>query len=251
MSIGLALTLIFAPAVFWIGYAYYHDRIKPEPLVLTAFSYFLGFLSGWLCLHAYDILLPVLGIPADPERMPGLSLEFLLYCIVVVGLVEEAFKFLPFLAAVTRFSDFNEEIDGIFYASACALGFASYENLFYLPALTGFALYGRAIASPLSHTVFASVWGHAVGTACVRRQRLWPAILRGVGLAALLHGLFDFLTLSPLLRLFSALLLLAVWLWRIRTVESLARKQMPESRMKRALSVSDSDSVSKKLNELK
>ena len=67
MSLWLLLALIFAPAVFWIGYAYYHDRFEPEPLVMAAFSYFLGFLAGWLCLHAYGILLPVLGIPADPE----------------------------------------------------------------------------------------------------------------------------------------------------------------------------------------
>jgi RsiW-degrading membrane proteinase PrsW (M82 family) len=116
-------------------------------------------------------------------------------------------------------------MDGIFYASACALGFASYENLFYLPWLTGFALFGRAVASPLSHTVFASVWGHTVGVACFRRKKLGPAILKGVGLAALLHGLFDFLTFSPLLRLFAALLLLAAWLWRIRTVERLAKEK--------------------------
>jgi RsiW-degrading membrane proteinase PrsW (M82 family) len=225
VSIGLALALIFAPAAFWIGYAYYHDRVRPEPLVLTAFSYFLGFLSGWLCLHAYGLLLPALGLPADISRIQGLNLAFLLYCIVVVGLVEEVFKFLPFLAAITRFSDFNDESDGIFYASAVALGFASYENVFYLPALSGFALYGRAIASPLSHATFAAIWGHVVGTAVIRRRRLLPAMLKGIGLAALLHGLFDFLTLSPLLRVFSALLILAAWLWRIRTVERLAKQK--------------------------
>jgi hypothetical protein len=49
-------------------------------------------------------------------------------------------------------------------------------------------------------------------------------VIRGVGLAALLHGLFDFLTLSPLLRIFSALLILGIWLWRIRTVERLAKR---------------------------
>ena len=223
MSIWLALALIFFPAAFWIGYGYYHDRFKPEPLVLAVFSYFLGFMSGWLCLHAYDILLPALGIPADPEAFQGLNLAFLIYCIVVVGLVEELFKFLPFLAAITHFSDFNDEADGIFYASTLALGFASYENVHYLPGLAGFALFGRAIASPLSHSVFASIWGHTVGVALIRGQRLMPAILKGVALAALLHGLFDFLTLSPLLRIFSALLILAAWLWRIRTMERLAK----------------------------
>ena len=218
------LALIFAPAVFWIGYAYYHDRIEPEPLVMAAFSYFLGFLAGWLCLHAYDILLPALGIPADPGPIQGLNLDFFLYCIVVVGLVEELFKLLPFLL-VMRFSDFNDEMDGIFYASACALGFASYENVHYLPGLAGFALFGRAFASPLSHSVFASVWGHLAGVAYIRKKKLLPPVLKGLGLAALLHGLFDFLTLSPLLRFFSALLILAVWLWRIRTSERQAKKK--------------------------
>ena len=224
MSIWLLLALIFAPAVFWIGYAYYHDRFEPEPLVMAAFSYFLGFLAGWLCLHAYDILLPALGIPADPEPIQGLNLEFFLYCIVVVGLVEELFKLLPFLL-VMRFSDFNDEMDGIFYASACALGFASYENVHYLPGLVGFALFGRAFASPLSHSVFASVWGHLAGVAHIRNKNLLPPVLKGLGLAALLHGLFDFLNLAPLLRFFSALLILAVWLWRIRTSERQAKKK--------------------------
>jgi RsiW-degrading membrane proteinase PrsW (M82 family) len=232
MSIELALALIFVPAAFWIAYAGYHDRFKPEPLVLTAFSYLLGFLAGWLCLRAYAVLLPVLGIPGDPAPLAGLNLEFLLYCIVVVGLVEEAFKFLPFLA-VMRFSDFNGETDGIFYATVCALGFASYENVHYLPALSGFALYGRAMASPLSHSVFAAIWGQRVGVARIRGARLRPAIIQGVGLAALLHGLFDFLTLSPLLRIFSALLILVLWLWRIRTVERLADSERSDGRKRR------------------
>jgi len=224
MSIPLALALIFGPAAFWIGYAYAHDRSRPEPMVLAAFSYFLGFLSGWLCLHAYDLLLPALGLTADLERIQGLNLKFFLYTLLVVGLTEEFFKFLPFLCAITRFSDFNEEGDGIFYATACAVGFASYENLFYLPLLSGFALFGRAVATPLSHALFASFWGHWVGVARVRRQRLLPAALKGVGLAALVHGAFDFLNLSPALRVLSALLVLAAWIWRIRTVERLNRK---------------------------
>lgn len=224
MSIPLALALIFGPAAFWIGYAYAHDRSRPEPVVLAAFSYFLGFLSGWLCLHAYDLLLPALNLSADLERIQGLNLRFFLYTLLVVGLTEEVFKFLPFLCAITRFSDFNEETDGIFYATACAVGFASYENLFYLPLLSGFALFGRAVASPLSHALFASFWGHWVGVARVRRQRLWPSALKGVGLAALVHGAFDFLNLSHALRILSALLVLAVWIWRIRTVERLERK---------------------------
>lgn len=226
MSIRLVLILIFAPAIFWIGYFYYHDRLKPEPPILTAFTYLLGFLSGWLCMRYYEIVLPLTGIAFDPETLQGLNLPFLGYCIIVVGLVEEVFKFLPFLV-IMQFSDFNEEIDGIFYASACALGFASYENVHYLPGLTGLVLFGRAFASPLTHTIFASLWGYMTGRAYLRKKKIWPAICMGVGLAALLHGLYDFLTVSPLLRVFSALLILVAWIWRIRTSELLAKKKDP------------------------
>lgn len=224
MSLLLLFSLIFAPAVFWVGYFYYHDRFKPEPLVLTGFSYLLGFLSGWLCLRAYDLLVPIFNLSVDIDAIAGLNLSFLLYCILVVGLVEEVFKFIPF-RLMMLFSDFNEEIDGIFYSAAVALGFASFENIYYLPALTGSALFGRAIASPLTHTIFATIWGAWVGSRHVHRKPLWPVILGSIALAALLHGLYDFLTFSPpLLRILGALLLLVLWLWRIRTSEWMVQK---------------------------
>ncbi|MBN1939502.1 MAG: PrsW family intramembrane metalloprotease [Candidatus Aminicenantes bacterium] len=223
MSVWLQLALLFLPAAFWIGYAYYHDRFKPEPPILTIFSYFLGFAAGWLCLRTYDVLLPALGLPIDLDPIGGLNLKFFLYCVLVVGLVEETFKFIPFLL-ITRFSHFNEELDGLFYAATIALGFAAFENMQYLPCLSGFELFGRAVASPLSHSVFAAIWGHLVGCARIRKKGMVPAATLGLGLAALAHGLFNFLNFSPILRFLSALLVLALWLWRIRTAEHLARK---------------------------
>ncbi len=223
MSITLIVTLVFAPSLFWFGYFYYHDRFKPEPPILTALSYLLGFFSGWLCLQSYESFFSRYKIPLGDSGLVGMNLSFLLYCILVVGLVEELFKFVPFWV-MTRFSDFNEEIDGIFYASAVALGFASYENIHYLPQLTGFVLVGRAFASPLSHTIFASVWGYLVGRKRVHGQRIWPAAVIGVGLASVSHGLFDFLTFSPVWRLLGALMLLVLWLWRIKTSEMIAAK---------------------------
>lgn len=223
MNVSTIVTLVFAPALFWFGYFYYHDRFRPEPPILTALSYLLGFFSAWLCLNFYDSFLTGYAYPGDGADIARLDLPFLLYCIVGVGLVEELFKFAPFWV-MTRFSDFNEEIDGIFYASAVALGFASFENIYFLPQLTGFALFGRAMASPLSHTVFASVWGYLVGRRRVLGRKTWPAVLAGVGLAALFHGLFDFFTFSPVWRLLGALLLLLLWLWRIRTSEIIAAK---------------------------
>ncbi|NIO48972.1 MAG: PrsW family intramembrane metalloprotease, partial [Candidatus Aminicenantes bacterium] len=58
-------------------------------------------------------------------------IQFLFYSIGITGIVEEFFKFLPFIIVIARFKSFDEKIDGIIYASVIALGFASYENMGY------------------------------------------------------------------------------------------------------------------------
>jgi len=226
MIVIFLFAAIIAPAVFWISYFYYKDRFRPEPVTRLIEAYLLGVLAGFLCWAFYEIQ-PSFGIPANFMTVlaQGSKLDLVLYSIGGVGLVEEAFKMLPFLVLVRRFKAFNEKIDGIIYASVLAVGFASFENLGFLPTMKGWALVGRAFASPLTHTVFASIWGYLIGKAVIKKQPLLPAALRGLFLAALVHGLYNVLTINPVLRVLSALLILAVWIWQIRTLEMEARKE--------------------------
>jgi RsiW-degrading membrane proteinase PrsW (M82 family) len=231
MTLILILSGIIAPAFFWIGYFYYKDRFQPEPLINIGISYLLGFAAGFACIKSYNLLI-LLGLPGDASLlMERHGLPFLLYCLGVVGLLEELLKFLPFILIVIRLKAFDERVDGIIYASVIALGFASYENLHYLPLLDGFPLFGRAIASPLTHTIFASIWGYFAGTACLVsksastpqncRGIIWKACIKGLLFASLFHGLFDFLTTSPTLRLLSTGIILGIWLWQINKIEKL------------------------------
>jgi RsiW-degrading membrane proteinase PrsW (M82 family) len=211
---------ILGPAAFWIGYFYYKDRFQPEPLVNLLVSFALGFASGFLCYKFYGLLeaaglLP--GLQAVLSRTT--RMEFFSYSVVFIGLIEEAFKYLPFVLVVLRFRAFDERIDGIVYAAALAVGFASFENLGYLPLMKGVAFIGRAFASPLTHTVFSSIWGYAVGRAYLAKRSIIGASVLGLGLAGLAHGLFDYLTYSHTLRFLSALLILALWAWGIRMLE--------------------------------
>jgi RsiW-degrading membrane proteinase PrsW (M82 family) len=236
MTPWVILSGIIAPALFWGGYLYYNDRHKPEPLSKMGIAYLLGFGACWVCLQLYE-LSPAVGLPADPEllisREPALWFS---YAVCVIGSLEEACKFLPFLLVCTRFRAFDEELDGIIYASAIALGFASYENFLHLEYLTGMELYARAIASPLVHVVFASVWGHACAKArLAAKPILWPA-LGALLVAIFAHGLYDFLATDPQLGAASALVILALWIWRIVVVGRLqrAQKQANESAEARA-----------------
>jgi protease PrsW len=220
MAVLKIAAAIIAPAAFWIGYFYYKDRRRPEPLLNLIEAFLMGFLAGFFCFEFYGWLARA-GISADFQTVLAGStrVQFLSYSVVFIGLIEEIFKFLPFVLVILRLRTFEEPIDGIVYAASLAVGFASFENLGYLPYMSGPAFLGRAVASPLTHTVFSSIWGYVVGRAFVARRSIIPACLIGLGLAGFAHGLFNFLTFNHALRFLSALLVLAIWMWAIRAFE--------------------------------
>ncbi len=225
MTVWIILSGIIAPAVFWSGYLYYKDRFQPEPIRNLGITYILGLITAYACMKFYG-LLPLVGIPDDPSAlMETQSLEYFFYSLGVIGLVEELFKFLPFLFIILRLKAFDETIDGIVYASTIALGFASFENIYYLKYLEGFELFGRAFASPLTHTIFSSIWGYTVGKARIEGKSLLKASLIGISIAALVHGVFDFLIISSTLRITASLIVLIIWIWRIRVMEKSSREK--------------------------
>ena len=224
MTLWIFLSAIIAPAIFWIFYFYYKDRYQPEPIYNLGITYIFGLVTAFACAKFYK-LLPFIGLPDDPGfLMESNRIQFLFYSLGVTGIVEEFFKFIPFLIIITRFKSFDEKIDGIIYASIIALGFASYENMGYLAYMYGFELFGRAFASPLTHTIFSSIWGYTIGVAQIHNKSIFKASVMGILFAAFFHGLFNFFTTSSVLRLLSALVILMIWIWRIRILEKLSQR---------------------------
>jgi len=146
----------------------------------------------------------------------------------VIGVIEELVKFIPFWLIGMRLHHFDEPIDGIVYASFVALGFASYENWYFLPELEGGAAVARAFASPLVHVMFASIWGYACSRAKIEGRPLLPAALAGLALAALLHGLYDFVAIGLALwvHIVPPAIILAIWIWRMRLIRRLQAHQL-------------------------
>ena len=218
MTVWIIISGIIAPSLFWSGYFYYKDRFQPEPIRNLGIAYLLGWVAAYACLKFYS-LFPLIGLPDDPTVLIGNKIQFFTYSFIGVGLVEEIFKFLPFLFVVLRFKAFDEKIDGIIYASMIALGFASFENLGYLVQMQGFELFGRAFASPLTHTIFSSIWGYTVGIARVDKKPLLKASFIGLFTAAFFHGLFNYFMFSPILRVTASVFILIIWIWRIRILK--------------------------------
>lgn len=220
------ILLLIAPTLFWAAYHYYKDRHRPEPIANLLLSYGLGIVAGYLGLHAYRAL-EFVGLRYDAYELAATSLPGLfLYSLLVIGVVEEVVKFIPFWLIGMRLHHFDEPIDGIIYASFVALGFATYENYHYLLGMTGVEAVGRAIASPMVHVLFASIWGYACSRAQMSGRALLPAAAFGLVLAALLHGLYDFVSigLARWVHIVPPAIILAVWLWRMRLIRRLQRE---------------------------
>lgn len=220
------LILLIAPALFWAAYHYYHDRHQPEPFHYLLLTYVLGIGAGYLSTLGYQGLAH-LGLDYNVfDLAENNKLGLLLYSVLVIGVVEEVIKFLPFVLICIRLRHFDESMDGIIYASFIALGFATYENYHYLQILSGYEALGRAVASPLVHVLFSSIWGYLYGRAIIRNKQLWPAALIGVASAAMVHGLYDFATLSLTVWVSIAppIIILCIWVWRMRLIKRLQER---------------------------
>ncbi len=219
MTPFLIIAAIISPALFWLFYFMYKDRFSPEPVLVMGGVFFAGFASGYVYMKFVNFLSGI-GIPGDQSFFifDGSFLS-LVYLIFIVGFFEELFKLFPFIFIVKWFRNFDEKIDGIIYSSIVALGFASYENLIYLQYLSGAELVGRAIASPLTHSVFASIWGHYTGIFLLNKDKNYKKILIAFTISFFLHGIYDYLSISSTIRILSSIVILMIWVWRIRVIE--------------------------------
>jgi hypothetical protein len=112
--------------------------------------------------------------------------------------VEEVVKFLPVLVILNMMHRVSEPFDLVVYGSCSALGFATLENALY------FSRYGLEIAffrfffSTLMHLSMTSIICYTWAKArFIFHENNMLALLRGLLVAATIHGLFDFFVLNP------------------------------------------------------
>lgn len=191
------LVLAVGPAIALMMYTYKHDPIDKEPPDLLLKLVFLGVVAAliaglveYVAMDAFGLLSGAAGVRTDTLGFSLLS-DF-----VVVGVVEEACKYLLMAQATWRHPAFNCRYDGIVYAVFASLGFAAMENIQYgLTYGTG-VLFARAIMAIPAHMAFAVLFGLFYGEAKLLSTRGNKAgsaacIAAGYVLSVLLHGLYD------------------------------------------------------------
>ena len=214
---------IILPVFFWAVYHYHKDRHLPEPPSHLLLAFMLGLIAAAVSQGLYMALDP-LALRFDAGALSESStLGLLAYSLLVIGPIEEFSKLLFFVLVVLRFDEFDEPLDGIIYASFIGLGYAAIENWQYLDFLTPWEAAARGFASPVVHMLFASIWGYWIARATVANQSVFRAGLAGFAIAATLHGLYDFMVLlKPYSALpCAALLIVVLWIWRLRLMRDL------------------------------
>lgn len=204
------LGFLIGGVFFWLMYFDLKDRLQPEPRRSLVAVFLAGVASAVLALALFR-LGELLGLPEDPGfDVAGIAL----YSFLLIGPIEEGAKFLAAKATFDRWRSFDEPVDGYIYAAVLAIGFATLENLLYLNWLTWQEQLARFLSSPLSHSLFAVIWGyglaHARFFARTRAQRwLWQGGTLAASMA--LHGFYDFALFAWHATVVSGLLALVLW----------------------------------------
>ena len=186
---GIVLALI--PAIVWLGFFYRRDRLEPEPKGMILQVFILG-----------GLLASAIGIPLLEEiyQVSGwlyssLPWSNILGGILVVGFSQEFLKYAAVRFSVYGSQEFDERTDGIIYATAAGLGFATVLNIAFVATTGGVDLGAgsiRIVLTSLAHASFAGITGYFLAREKFEARPVWWMPL-GVSIAALLNGVFFYL----------------------------------------------------------
>lgn len=201
MILQLFLAILPAILIAWIIYrADRHEREKWFPLTLC---FLLGMLVTVPVMEVQEFFYH-LGIDQPANLFWVCITSF-----VIVAFFEELFKFLTLILFPYLRPFFNEPLDGIIYAVMISMGFATLENVLYALQFSISTTALRGITAVPAHAVFATMMGYFVGKAKFKTERKTQIrfLLTGLGIAVLVHGLYDFFIIQEF---YDWLILLAI-----------------------------------------
>ena len=195
MQVLTIFVLAFAPGIFWLWLIYSRDKYRPEPRGLVIRTFIFGILSALPVV----IVEAILGGPTLEDIEAGIITagQAVYGAFIVAGLVEEMAKYLVVRYTIYRSPYFDEPMDGIIYASAAALGFASIENVGYIFSFGWEVMLTRGWFSTLAHVFFPALWAYALGRRKVRGGRGSSLVVVGLLIAIALHGAFNYFLFTP------------------------------------------------------
>jgi len=205
MKILFLFLLIFSP-ILWIKFFLYKNKTYKINFKSTFFVFIFGFISCGFCFLFYNFI-DYLGFPPYFVVLYNNLLLFLLYCIFIVGAIEEGFKLLScFLCKLFNKNIVYNKINIITFSCIIGVGFASFENIIYFQEFDPLTLLARLFCSSFIHAMFCSIWGYYLFDS--KNYKKFISFF----ISAICHGLYDYFVIIHL-NILSAIIILLMYLW--------------------------------------
>ena len=232
MLISLLAVSAVVPSALLVWYFHARD-VYPEPPRVLWTTFGLGVFT----------VLPILfiGIPlqAAVQFVGNPVLGSFLSALFVAALPEELVKLVVLIGYNLRHKAFDEPMDGIVYGVVASLGFATLENVLFVFEGGLSVAISRAFSAVPLHAFVGAIMGYYVGQAYFSPQSRSRLILKGYGIAVLLHTLYDFPLMAMgevedgrvalMLAILTVMVLVVCWRWTVRLVRRLRRDQLSAS----------------------
>lgn len=211
MQTVLLIIVSIIPAIVLLWYFNKQDKGLKEPRKL------MWKIFAWGVMAAVFAVIIELNVE-DLFRYLGINpirtfwLYIFLTAFVTAAFVEEALKLWVVKTHAYNNKNFNEVMDGITYTIIASLGFATFENIFYvLDGGLGIGIM-RAVISVPAHALFSGIMGFYLGKAKFAKTQgqTTKLILIGFAYGVFYHGLFNFLLFTQTALMFLVLPLLVV-----------------------------------------
>ena len=234
-KIFLFLTAIL-PTLALLLFFMYSDKFKePKKTVLSTFI--LGIF----------IIAPLEVFHYGTEMILGEPIEYNAFfkAFFKASFLEELFKFCVLFFFCTKFTEFNEPMDGIVYGLTASLGFAFWENLqyIYMPdrevTESLQVAWLRAFTAVPSHAFDGVIMGFFIGRHYFRDYKTKINLVWALLIPVTLHGFYDWVLMEESInRNFMYLIMvvelgLVVYLYRNLKAQQLVKKKEPEINTRR------------------
>ena len=193
MLIFSIISAAIAPGIALLAYFYLKDRFQTEPISMVIRMFIAGAILVFPTMMVQRAL--VLAIGEHP----------LFYSFGISAALEEFMKWSILYFLIFKHVVFDEPYDGIVYAVAVSLGYATVENILYafLNDSSMHSLLMRALLPVSGHALFGVIMGYQLGRAKFSVKNVKFIFILSLLLPVLYHGFFNYLLL----------LLEANWLW--------------------------------------
>jgi len=225
------------PTLALLLFFMYSDKFKePKKTVLSTFI--LGIF----------IIAPLEVFHYGTEMIIGEPIEYNAFfrAFFAASFLEELFKFCVLFFFCTKFTEFNEPMDGIVYGIAASLGFAFWENLQYVylydDPTTKESLntvFHRSFTAVPSHAFDGIIMGFFIGRHYFRDYKTNTNLILALLIPVTLHGFYDWVLMEESINgnfmylVMAVELGLVVYLYRNLKAQQLVKKKEEEINTRR------------------